>query len=41
MQRDVLDDTVALIEDAKDRDALRHRSHSAFAISGRSDLSAG
>jgi hypothetical protein len=24
MERDVLDDAVALVEDAKDRDALRH-----------------
>jgi hypothetical protein len=29
-QRDVLDDPVALVEDPEDRDALRHRRHSAL-----------
>ena len=29
MERDVLDDAVALVEDAQHRDALRHRGHRA------------
>jgi hypothetical protein len=33
-QRYVLDDAVALVEDAEDRDALRHRRHSALACAG-------
>jgi hypothetical protein len=38
VERDILDDAVALVEDAKHRDALRHRRHSAFAVRGRGDL---
>jgi hypothetical protein len=38
MKRDVLDDTVALVEDSEDRDALRHRSDSSLAVGGRGDL---
>jgi hypothetical protein len=34
MQRDILHDAVALVEDAEDRDALRHRRDSA--LTGRS-----
>ena len=30
MQRDILHDAVALVEDADDRDALRHRGNSAL-----------
>jgi hypothetical protein len=37
VQRDVLDDPVALVEDAEDRNALRHRRHSALARGGRGD----
>ena len=32
MQGDVLDDAVALVENAEDRDALRHRSHTALPV---------
>jgi len=38
VKRDVLDDPVPLVEDSKDRDPLRHRRHSALAVSGRSGL---
>jgi hypothetical protein len=38
MKRDMLDDAVALVEDAEHRDPLRHRRHSAFAVSSRSHL---
>jgi len=38
MKRDVLDDPVALVEDSKDGDALRHGRYSAFAVGGRCDL---
>jgi hypothetical protein len=30
VKRDVLDDAVALVEDAEHRDALRHRRHAAL-----------
>jgi hypothetical protein len=35
MERDVLDDAVALVEDPEHRDALRHRSHPALPGRGR------
>jgi len=38
VKRDVLDDPVSLVEDSEDRDTLRHRRHSALAVSGRSGL---
>jgi hypothetical protein len=38
METDVLDDPVALVEDAKDGRPLRHRSHSPFAVGGRRDV---
>jgi hypothetical protein len=34
VQRDILDDAVALVEDAEDGYALRHRSHAALAVGG-------
>jgi hypothetical protein len=34
MERDVLDDAVALVEDAEHGDTLRHRRHAAFAVGG-------
>jgi hypothetical protein len=34
MERDILDDAVALVEDPEHRDALRHRRHAT--LSGRS-----
>jgi hypothetical protein len=41
MEHDVLDDSVALVEDSEDRDALRHRRDSALPGGGRRDLLAG
>jgi hypothetical protein len=41
MQGDVLDDAIALVEDAEDRDALGHWGDSALAIRGCLDLSPG
>jgi hypothetical protein len=41
MQRDILHDSVALVEDPEDRDALRHRSHSALAGCGRRGFAGG
>jgi len=41
VQRDILNDAVALVEDAQHRDALRHRRHAAFPVRGRSDLAPG
>jgi hypothetical protein len=41
VERDILDDAVALVEDSNHRDALRHWRDSAFAISGRGDLPTG
>jgi hypothetical protein len=38
MERDVLNDAVALVEDAEDRDTLRHWSHATFSVRGRSGL---
>jgi hypothetical protein len=38
MERDVLDDPVALVEDAKHGDALRHRRNAALSIGGRGRL---
>jgi hypothetical protein len=38
MQRDILDDSVALVEDSEHRDALRHRRDSALAMRGGTDL---
>jgi len=38
MERDVLDDAVALVEDAEDGDALGHGRHSALALGGRGNL---
>ena len=38
MQRDVLDDAVALVEDSQDRDTLCHRRYSALAIRRRGRL---
>jgi hypothetical protein len=38
VQRYVLDDSVALVEDSKHRDALRHRRDPAFSIRRRSNL---
>jgi hypothetical protein len=38
MQRDILDDAVALVEDAEHRHPLRHRRHTALAVRGRGDL---
>jgi hypothetical protein len=38
MKRDRLDDAVALVEDAEDRDALRHRRDAALAVRGRRGL---
>jgi hypothetical protein len=38
MERHVLDDSVALVEDAEHGDALRHRSHSALPRRGRLHL---
>jgi len=38
MKRDVLDDAVALVEDAEHRHPLRHRSDAALAVGGRPDL---
>ena len=35
MQRDILHDAVALIEDAEHRDALRHRRHTGVISDGR------
>jgi len=41
MKRDILNDAVALVENAENRDPLRHRRHATFAIGGRGDLSRG
>jgi hypothetical protein len=41
VKRDVLDDAVALVEDAEHRDALRHWRHAALASGGRRDLASG
>jgi hypothetical protein len=41
MKRDVLDDPVALVEDADDRDPLRHRGHAALPRRSRGRLTAG
>jgi hypothetical protein len=41
VQGDVLDDAIALVENAEDRDALGHGSDSALAIRGCRDLSPG
>jgi hypothetical protein len=38
VERDILDDAVALVEDPQHRDPLRHRRHPALAACGRSDL---
>jgi hypothetical protein len=38
VQRDVLHDAVALVEDGEDRDTLRHRGHSALPRSGGGDI---
>jgi hypothetical protein len=38
VKRDILDDAVALVENAENRDPLRHRRHATFAIGGRGDL---
>jgi hypothetical protein len=38
MQSDILDDAVALVEDAENRDPLRHRSYAALAVGGRGHL---
>jgi hypothetical protein len=38
MERDVLDDAVALVEDAEDRDPLGHGRHAALPGRGRRDL---
>jgi hypothetical protein len=40
MQGDVLDDAVALVEDAKHGDALRHGRHSTLACRSRESLPA-
>jgi hypothetical protein len=37
-QRDILDDPIALVEDAEHRDALRHRRHAILARRTRGDL---
>jgi hypothetical protein len=34
VKRDILDDSVALVEDAEHRHPLRHRRDSAFAVGG-------
>jgi hypothetical protein len=39
VERDVLDDPVALVEDAEHGDALRHRRHSTLTVRGRGRLS--
>jgi len=41
MQGDVLDDAIALVEDAEDRNALGHGGDSSLAIRGCRDLSPG
>jgi hypothetical protein len=41
VKRDVLDDPVALIENAEDPDPLRHRCHAALPGSGRGGLVGG
>ena len=41
MQRNVLHDSVALVEDSDDRDPLRHRGNATFAIRGRGSLLGG
>jgi hypothetical protein len=38
MERDILDDSVALVEDSEHRDTLRHRRDAALARRGRRDL---
>jgi hypothetical protein len=38
VERDILDDAVALVEDAEHGDALRHRRHAALAVGGRGGL---
>jgi hypothetical protein len=38
VKRDVLDDAVALVEDAEHRDALRHRRDAALSRCGRRHL---
>jgi hypothetical protein len=40
MQSDVLDDAVALVEDAEDGSALRHRGDTALPVGRRGDLPA-
>jgi hypothetical protein len=41
VKRYILDDAIPLVEDAEDRDALRHRCHPALAVGGRGDLRPG
>jgi hypothetical protein len=36
VKRDILDDAVALVEDAEHRDPLRHRRHASLAVGRRS-----
>jgi hypothetical protein len=41
VERDILDDAVALVEDAEHRDPLRHRRDAALAVGGRCNLPRG
>jgi len=38
VESDRLDDAIALVEHTENSDALRHRSHAAFAVCGRRSL---